>query len=772
MVYKEESDVTSHGNKGVERPGEELVEGTSGKVWACSSPVERATVEMEDTYSAGSRVNWMADNNWNGVEIQCSGGIKKDVGDDTNASDAIDNRAVDVQDDMIIVKEEVDTDAASGCCAAMEKDIDWSIAPSMQEGDSHCSDIEDSGNLDHSEDRELRLPYNEEVDIKEESDVDIPEGNGSLACHMRVHAGEKLHKCVICSRAFSDKSNLRRHMLTHTSEWLHKCKICSKGFHQKPHLEQHMLTHTGERPHECEICSKSFALKQTMMRHMRVHYGEKSHKCAICSRAFSHQSNLRRHMLTHTGEKPYRCEICLKGFHQKQHLKVHMLTHADEKASKCGKCSKSFALKQMPKDYICIHAGEKSHKCAICSRAFSDKSSLKRHMLTHTDERPYECGICSKGFKHKCDLMRHKKLHKQVICSGVIKKDFGDAIIASDAIDNRAVDVRDDMIIVKEEVDTDAAGGCCASMEKDIDWSIAPSMQEGDSHCSDIEDSGNLGRLKGCRENSENKAQPAMARAGHCSGLGLDSAVDPLSDKVKKISRSKGSFVISQLLIAGPGGDFIPDISVIITKQFTANSSDESYGTDFFKHKEDHSEDGELQLPHNEEVDIKEERDVDIPEGDGSLAGHMRMHAGEKSHKCAICSRAFSDKSNLKRHMLLHTGEWLHKCKICSKGFHQKGHLDQHMLTHTGEKPHKCEICSKSFALKQTMMRHVRVHFGEKSHKCAICSRAFSERSSLKRHMLTHTDERPYECGMCSKTFKHARDLTTHKKLHKQVITD
>ncbi|XP_071442230.1 uncharacterized protein [Hetaerina americana] len=112
---EEESDVTSHGNKGVERPGEESVEGTSGKVWAFSSPVERATVEMEDTYSAGSRVNWMADNTWNGVEIQCSGGIKKDFGDATIASDAIDERAVDVRDDMIVVKEEDDADAARGC---------------------------------------------------------------------------------------------------------------------------------------------------------------------------------------------------------------------------------------------------------------------------------------------------------------------------------------------------------------------------------------------------------------------------------------------------------------------------------------------------------------------------------------------------------------------------------------------------------------------------------------------------------------------------------
>ncbi|XP_071442164.1 zinc finger protein 250-like [Hetaerina americana] len=412
---EEESDVPSHGNKGVERPGEELVEGTSGKVWACSRPVERATVEMEDTYSAGSRVNWMVDNNRNGVEIQCSGGIKKDVGDDTNASDAIDNRAVDVQDDMIIVKEEVDTDAASGCCASMEKDIDWSIAPSMQEGDSHCSDIEDSGNLDHSEDGELRLPYNVEVDIKEESEVDIPEGDGSLSGHMRVQAGEKSHKCAICSIAFPDKSNLKRHMLTHTGEWLHKCKICSKGFHQKRQLKQHMLTHTGERSHECEICSKSFTLKKTMMHHMRLHYGEKSHKCAICSRAFSYPSNLRIHMLTHTDEKPYRCDVCLKGFHQKIHIEQHVLKHTGEKPHKCEFCSKSFALKQTMIRHIRVHYGEKSHKCAICSRAFSDKSSLKRHMLTHTDERPYECGICSKGFKHKGDLMRHKKLHKQVI---------------------------------------------------------------------------------------------------------------------------------------------------------------------------------------------------------------------------------------------------------------------------------------------------------------------------------------------------------------------
>ncbi|XP_071442202.1 zinc finger protein 431-like [Hetaerina americana] len=475
---EEESDVTSHGNKGVERPGEESVEGTSGKVWACSSPVERATVEMEDTYSAGSRVNWMADNDWNGVEIQCPGGIKKDLGDATIASDAIDNRAVDVRDDMIVVKKEVYT-ALRGF-AAPEKDINRSIVPLTQEGDCHWSDIEVSGNLDHSEDRELRLTFNEEVDIKEESDIDIPREEGDMAgdilqddgqvedgvvkllhtCQIctkvfakrsylkahvmrvhlvkkrklkcgvcseafecisdldghleSVHAVEKRHRCQQCSRYFQNPSELRIHMSTHTGKSQLKCDICSKGFRYNGLLKRHMLKHTLERPHKCNICSKNFKVKLHLDSHMLTHRVKEQYRCEKCLKVFSRKRDVSKHILLRTCKRVHKCAVCLKTFAKNANLNRHMFTHTNERLQKCELCSKAFNHKAYLEIHMLTHTGERPHKCEICLKGFHQKPHLKEHMLTHTGERPHKCEICSKSFALKQTLKGHMRVHAGV----------------------------------------------------------------------------------------------------------------------------------------------------------------------------------------------------------------------------------------------------------------------------------------------------------------------------------------------------------------------
>jgi uncharacterized Zn-finger protein len=50
---------------------------------------------------------------------------------------------------------------------------------------------------------------------------------------------------------------------------------------------------------------------------------------------------------------------------------------------------------------------------------------------------------------------------------------------------------------------------------------------------------------------------------------------------------------------------------------------------------------------------------------------------------CVVCSKAFSDMSNLTTHQLTHGGEWPFNCDVCNKGFRQKGHLTKHLCIHT-----------------------------------------------------------------------------------------
>ena len=51
-----------------------------------------------------------------------------------------------------------------------------------------------------------------------------------------------LHRCDICQRKFSIKSNLNRHIKTHSTPEF-TCTQCNKSFHLKWNLERHKKLH-------------------------------------------------------------------------------------------------------------------------------------------------------------------------------------------------------------------------------------------------------------------------------------------------------------------------------------------------------------------------------------------------------------------------------------------------------------------------------------------------------------------------------------------------
>ena len=54
-----------------------------------------------------------------------------------------------------------------------------------------------------------------------------------------VIAGEKPHKCIVCSKAFSQSSNLITHMRKHTGYKPFACGLCEKAFQRKVDLRRH-----------------------------------------------------------------------------------------------------------------------------------------------------------------------------------------------------------------------------------------------------------------------------------------------------------------------------------------------------------------------------------------------------------------------------------------------------------------------------------------------------------------------------------------------------
>ncbi|XP_071438611.1 zinc finger protein 117-like isoform X2 [Hetaerina americana] len=383
--------------------------------------------------------------------------------DDAIVSDVFDKKAVDVPGGMISVKEE--NDPASECSASAVQDIESLMVASIQEGCSHWSDNEEAGNLNHSR-------GDEEV-IKEEWDMDIPQGGGLGADVSQEQdnglekdwagkeggqepdsAGHLWHKCQLCNKVFKERHILKAHLrrmhlekerqlrcdicsntfefesdlhahvkLVHPVRKEYQCQQCSRHFHNMNDLQIHCLTHTLERPYKCEICWKAFTEKTMLGKHILTHTGDRSYKCEVCSKAYSRKSHLTRHMWAHTGKRLYKCRICYQEFTQTGVVSKHMLTHSGVKTYKCETCSKEFSRKGAVKRHMLTHTSEKSYKCEVCSRAFTLKEALKRHMSTHTGVKSYKCEICSRAFNRnenlQCHMLTHtgERPHKCQVCS-------------------------------------------------------------------------------------------------------------------------------------------------------------------------------------------------------------------------------------------------------------------------------------------------------------------------------------------------------------------
>ena len=98
--------------------------------------------------------------------------------------------------------------------------------------------------------------------------------------------------------------------------------------------------------------------------------------------------------------------------------------------------------------------------------------------------------------------------------------------------------------------------------------------------------------------------------------------------------------------------------------------------------------------------------------------------------------------------------ENLEKNQTKEKHFYHSGNLKINRRSLCGDKPYNCSICTKLFSNQSNLKSHVRtIHTGEKPFTCTLCDKSFSQSSDLKKHQRSHTGEKPYTCTLCDKSF-------------------
>ncbi|CAF3599367.1 unnamed protein product [Adineta steineri] len=278
--------------------------------------------------------------------------------------------------------------------------------------------------------------------------------SSGLKQHMHIHKTIKPYTCEICSKAYTQSSNLCRHKRIHSREI--KCPTCLITFPNGQYYVRHKKTcsvntntnsiNTNNNLNEEHKCKAIGAAATQMYHSLSTKETLASSTLPIEAWALLHKQILfhfyqqQQHQQQQqeqqqqeddeddeqiTCDTPLDLTIPKKSSIEDESNSSSIISDEDEDEEKqqieqqqhrlhgngyyeCEFCSKQFPRAANLTRHLRSHTGEQPYTCLMCTRAFSISSNLQRHIRSiHHKERPYGCSECGKRFGQQTNLDRN-----------------------------------------------------------------------------------------------------------------------------------------------------------------------------------------------------------------------------------------------------------------------------------------------------------------------------------------------------------------------------
>lgn len=275
-----------------------------------------------------------------------------------------------------------------------------------------------------------------------------------LIIHIKhEHNTEKPFFCVVCSKSFIRRSDLRKHIFVHAGIRLFSCNLCQKSFTRSTNLAKHKRTHLENQQKKnnfkCRLCPQAFATNAELSTHMEMHMTRNTFNCKFCNQVFTQRDELEYHQQSHIAQMKTQSSLLIPQqpqstsivFYNQNPMEQHqsgmnfykenadappppmpqpkieypimnqlLSNNFNSSLLKCDKCMEQFpSLTLLQSHQSMFHS--KNFACALCSCSYYKKKELDRHIMSaHTDIK-YNCSKCSKSFSRKDKLTRHEKTH-------------------------------------------------------------------------------------------------------------------------------------------------------------------------------------------------------------------------------------------------------------------------------------------------------------------------------------------------------------------------